>query len=68
MSKETKFPARLYRCPGQHNGGKIDDKLRTYNDTVAEDQAALDRLLKAGWSESLPAAAAAEDAKAKAAK
>lgn len=66
--KSADFPVLLYKCPGQHNGGKIAGKLRTYSDASANSPEEMNELLKDGWSKSLPEAAKLEDAPKAAAK
>lgn len=57
----TDLPTHLYRCPGQHNGGKIAGKLRTYDSIQAKSPEEVDELLAEGWAPSLPEAAKRED-------
>lgn len=61
MNKHA-FPMLVYKTPGQHNAGKINGRLETYDSELVASADDLAAALKAGWFESIPDAAKAERA------
>ena len=48
MNKHA-FPMLVYKTPGQHNAGKINGRLETYDSELVASADDLAAALKAGW-------------------